>query len=89
MIRAMAKSAGKTTTSGKTVKKAKRLFFVGLLDISWRLALSLILPIVGGARLDSKLDKDPIFTIIGLVVGFVLAGLVIRNTVIKLQKEIS
>ncbi len=88
MVEAMVKSAGKTTTSEETVKKAKRLFFVGLADISWRLALTIILPIVAGYWLDNKTDSGNLFTLIGLLSGIILAGFVIYKTYKKLNKEI-
>lgn len=81
------KAAALTTTSDKTVKKAKRLFFVGLLDLSWRLSVSIIVPILAGAFADRKFDTGSVFTIIGLLIGFALAALVIRGVVIKLNKE--
>lgn len=88
MIKAMTKSAGKTTTSGETVKKAKRLFFVGLFDISWRLAAAIIVPVVAGHWLDNKQDSGNLYTIIGLLSGTILAGFIIYRTSKKLSKEI-
>ncbi|HEX5797357.1 MAG TPA: AtpZ/AtpI family protein [Candidatus Saccharimonadales bacterium] len=77
------------TDTDTKVKKAKRLFIVGLLDLSWRLAVAIIIPVLLGSLADKKLDKEPIFTIIGLFIGLGIAVVVIRNLVIKLQKETS
>lgn len=89
LLKAMVtKSAGKTTTSGEAVKKAKRLFFVGLLDISWRLASAIIIPVVGGYWLDNKTGSGSLFTLIGLFSGTILAGFIIYKTSKKLSKEI-
>lgn len=88
----MVKSAGKTTTrsyEARAIKKAKRLFFAGLVDISWRLAVAIILPIVGGYWLDDKTDSGNLFTLIGLLFGTILAGLVIYRTYKTLNKEIN
>ncbi|HYF96830.1 MAG TPA: AtpZ/AtpI family protein [Patescibacteria group bacterium] len=84
----MVKSAGKTTTSEETAKKAKSLFFVGLIDISWRLAVGIILPIVAGYWIDQKTDSGKLFTLIGLFSGTILAGFIIYNTSKRLNKEI-
>jgi F0F1-type ATP synthase assembly protein I len=89
VVEAMVKSAGKTTTSVETIKKAKRLFFAGLIDISWRLSVAIILPIVGGYWLDNKTDSGNLFTLIGLLFGTILAGLVIYRTYKTLNKEIN
>ena len=85
----MKRSAGKTTTSDETVKKAKRLFFVGLLDISWRLAGAIIIPVLAGYWLDNKADSGNLFTITGLLFGTVLAGFTIYKAYKKLNKEIN
>lgn len=83
----MQKAAAGATNTDIKAKKARRLFFVGLFDLSWRMAAAIIFPILLGSFLDKKFDEDPTFTIIGLAIGFCLAALVIRAMVIKLQKE--
>lgn len=85
----MKRSAGKTTTSDETVKKAKRLFFVGLIDISWRLAGAIIIPVLAGYWVDSKLDSGSLCTIIGLISGTILAGFIIYEAYKKLNREIN
>lgn len=85
----MTKSAGKTTTSDEAVEKARRLFFVGLADISWRLALAIIIPVVGGYWLDNETDSGKLFTLTGLLLGAILAGFIIYKTYKKLNKEIN
>ena len=42
--------------------------------IGFGIAAALILPIVGGLVLDGWLDRAPLFTLIGVVVGLVAAG---------------
>lgn len=81
------KAAAMTTTSQKSVKKAKRLFFVGLLDLSWRLSASIIVPILAGAYADNQLKTGSLFTVIGLFLGCGIGAWVIRGVVIKLNKE--
>ncbi len=83
----MAKAAEKATNTDTKTKKAKRLFYAGLFDLSWRLSAAIILPVLFGSYLDKRFDKDSLFTVLGLLIGFVLAALVIRGVVIKLQKE--
>ena len=85
----MVKSAGKTTTTEETAQKAKRLFFVGLFDISWRLALALIVPVLLGSWLDDNRDGGQIFTLTGLLFGTILAGFIIYKSYKKLNKEIN
>lgn len=44
-----------------------------VVGVGWYLALSLLAGIIGGWWLDNRLDTLPIFTLIGLVGGSVLA----------------
>ena len=46
---------------------------VRLLGIGWYFALCIILGIVGGVLLDRQVEKDHIFTLIGLFLGLILA----------------
>ncbi len=85
----MVKSAGKTTTEDITAQKAKRLFFAGLLDISWRLAIAVIVPIVAGSWIDNNRGSGQVFTLIGLLFGTILAGFTIYKAYKKLNKEIN
>jgi hypothetical protein len=41
------------------------VFISQALDMSWRLAIVIILPIVGGFKLDKALDLTPVLTITG------------------------
>lgn len=83
----MQKASAKATNTDIKAKKAKRLFFVGLIDLSWRLAAAIIVPVVFGAFLDKKFDNDSFFTIIGLVIGFGLSAWIIYAVATKLQKK--
>lgn len=44
-----------------------------LIGIGWYFAISILLGIAVGLWLDSKADTDPLFTLIGLLVGLVVA----------------
>jgi hypothetical protein len=46
---------------------------VQLVGIGWYVALSILLGVGGGVLLDGALDTDPIFTLLGLVLGLVMA----------------
>lgn len=85
----MQKAAAKRTTSEVDAKKAKRLFFTGLVDISWRLALVILTPILVGSWLDGRQGDGKLFTIIGLLIGIAFAAVVIKNAFIKLNKEVN
>jgi F0F1-type ATP synthase assembly protein I len=52
------------------------LVFTGaVLDMSWRLAIVVLLPAIGGFELDKKLHTAPLLTIVGLILA--VAGMVV------------
>ncbi|HEX5447733.1 MAG TPA: AtpZ/AtpI family protein [Candidatus Saccharimonadales bacterium] len=46
------------------------VFLAAALDMSWRLAIAVLVPIIGGHYLDEALNSSPWLTIIGFVVAF-------------------
>lgn len=66
-----------------TVGKAEnpQSVFTGMaLDMSWRLALVVLIPIIGGYELDSKLGTTPLLTILGFLLAMAGSGLVMWRT---------
>jgi F0F1-type ATP synthase assembly protein I len=51
----------------------KRLAALGVLGVGFFVAGSIILGVVGGHWLDGKLNSAPLFLIIGLLLGIVVA----------------
>jgi hypothetical protein len=46
---------------------------VQLIGIGWFVALTIVLGVVGGVLLDNAFGTDPIITMVGLMLGLVLA----------------
>ena len=65
--------------SGKQVSITSLFFSMGL-DMSWRLALSVLIPIVGGAELDTHFRTAHIYLILGFILATALAVVTIRRT---------
>ncbi len=56
--------------------------FVGMaLDMSWRLAAVVLVPIIGGYELDSHLGTTPFITVVGFLVAIGGVIVVMRQTV--------
>ncbi|HEY32201.1 MAG TPA: AtpZ/AtpI family protein [Dehalococcoidia bacterium] len=51
----------------------KRLAALGMLGVGFFVAGSIILGVVGGNWLDSKLNSEPLWLIVGLLLGIVVA----------------
>ena len=47
------------------------LRFIG---VGWFVAISILLGVLGGLWLDGKLNTKPLFVIVGLILGLIVAG---------------
>jgi len=56
------------------------LFVSMALDMSWRLALVVLVPIIGGFELDKKLDTTPLLSIVGFGLAMIGTGLIMWQT---------
>ena len=65
------------------------LFLSGTLDMSWRLAVVVLVPIAVGAKLDDALGYTPALTILGLLFAVGSTVLVIQSTIKKADKAIA
>jgi F0F1-type ATP synthase assembly protein I len=80
----MSKAAAPPTSSDKVVRNAKRLFFVSLFDLSWRLLGAILLPLFVGMYIDSKRAGGQGFATAGFLIGMGCGILVMRSVVRKL-----
>ncbi len=71
--------AGDSTKPADNVayKEARRDFFVGVLNMSWQLAIVVLVPILGGFQLDKTFDTAPLLTLVGFFIAMIgTAGIV-------------
>ena len=70
---------GRTKSQPKETKNDRpSAVFVSLaLDMSWRLAIVVLVPIIGGFELDKKLNTSPLLTIVGFVFAMLGMALVL------------
>ena len=54
----------------------RQQFLVAALNMSWQLAVVVLVPVIGGVELGKKLGSPSAWTFAGLAVAFVAAGLV-------------
>ena len=81
-------AAAMTTTSKDTkTRVAKRAFFTGLFDLSWRLLGAMLAPLFVGLYIDSQRGHGQVFAFSGFGLGMILGGFVIRAVVLKLSKD--
>jgi hypothetical protein len=65
----MAVKTHKPAAKTQPVRTPGKDFLLAVLDMSWRLAIVVLLPIIGGYKLDQFLGTLPALTIIGFVVA--------------------
>jgi len=65
---------------------AKQRFFTAALNMSWQLALMVVIPVVAGVKLDQKFDTSPSLTLTGFFLAAFAACTVVWNTVKDVNK---
>lgn len=82
------KAAAKTTHS----HNGKDIFTLGtlgldLLDTTWRIAVPVLLFAGAGIFIDKQVGSAPWVTLLGVVIGFIFAGLLIKKQIQKVERE--
>jgi F0F1-type ATP synthase assembly protein I len=65
----------------------RSVFLNMALSMSWKLAIVVLVPIVGGSELDQRFHKSPFFTILGLAIAVLGIILVLMNVVAEANKR--
>jgi F0F1-type ATP synthase assembly protein I len=68
-------------------KNHSKVFITMALDMSWRLAVVVLVPIIGGFKLDQHFKTTPLLTIIGFVLAMGGFALVIWQTLQVAEKR--
>lgn len=67
-------------TSPPVDKSPSAVFVTMALDMTWRLAIAILVPVIGGYELDKRLNTSPTLIIIGFVVAMVGMGVIMWQT---------
>jgi F0F1-type ATP synthase assembly protein I len=62
---------------------ARQMFIMAATNMSWQLAIVVLVPVIGGYELDKAINSTPVATIIGLFIAMFGAAAVLRR---QLQK---
>ncbi len=71
-------SEGSSDISADTLRSQ---FTSAAIGMSWQLMIIVLIPIVGGYKLDQVFDKTPLFTLIGLGIALVGSIIIIKRAV--------
>lgn len=61
--------------------QAKQQFIGATMNLSWRLALTVLIPLVGGIKLDQHFNTSPSYTLAGLFLAIFGACMTVWGTV--------
>lgn len=82
----MTKPADISTSDMEKTRRARRAFFVGLFDMSWRLGAGMLAPLFIGLFIDSRMaGEGQAFAILGFIIGMGVGVIIIRQIVRKLS----
>jgi F0F1-type ATP synthase assembly protein I len=93
----MVKTGKPTTTaadsieSGKTSKKEVtpgNQFIGASLDMLWKLAIVVLIPIVGGYKIDSHFNSVPLWTVVGFVIAMIGTTIIIKKTMDEFNTKV-
>jgi hypothetical protein len=71
------KTAVAEDSATKAADTYRKEFFIAATNMSWQLAVVVLVPIIGGFELDQKLDTLPALTIAGFFVAMAGMGVVV------------
>lgn len=94
----MIKTAVPTTSANRSKNNAKtpnqelnpKSQFIGsTLSMSWQLAAMVLIPVVGGYKLDQHFNTLPLWTIVGFVIAMAGSALIIKKTFDEFNQTIN
>ena len=80
----------KTTTAGLDAQhvlqnaaalQATSQFWVSTFGMGWRMAITVLIPLVGGVKIDERFNTSPSYTLAGFFIAVAGASVVVWNTV--------
>jgi F0F1-type ATP synthase assembly protein I len=76
---------GKATNQSTVQPEPQKLFMITMLSMSWQMALAVLLPTLGGYKLDDHFHTSPYLTLTGLVLAMIGMVLVVRRSLKELN----
>ena len=68
---------------------ASSMFLGATLNMGWRLAVTVVIPIVGGVKLDQHYDTSPTYTLIGMLLAAVAGSTAVWATVRDVNTQVA
>jgi hypothetical protein len=71
----------------EAIMTAKQQFVGAAMDMGWRLALTVVIPVIVGVKLDDRFHTTPSYTLTALFIAVGGASVVIWQTIKQVNKE--
>lgn len=69
------------------VLAAKSRFFAVTIGMGWRLALTVLIPLVAGIKIDQRFDSSPSYTLAGFMLAVAGGAVVVWDSVKQVNQE--
>ena len=83
----MNKAADSTTKPPKSEPSVLGTILIDLADTAWRIAVPVLLFAGIGIVIDKKIGSAPWVTLVGVVIGFVFAGLLVKRQLAAINQR--
>lgn len=70
-----------------TIFAAKQQFLSSTFNMGWRLAITVVIPIVAGVKIDEHFKTSPSFTLVGLMLAALAGSVAVWTTIKQVDKE--
>lgn len=73
----MTKKDKSVTKSIISVSNPRRDFYLAATNMSWQLAIVVLVPVIGGFKIDERFDSLPVWTFIGFILAMIGMAVVV------------
>lgn len=80
------KKNSSTKSSLTTDSGVQQVFVLSALNMSWQLAVTILVPLIGGVMIDGHFKTSPVYTMVGLVAGIFMSCIVVWRAFKRLNK---
>ena len=71
----------------KQSKDSRLVFISAVTDMTWQLALVVLIPVIGGYKLDEHFKTSPLWLIVGAIIALVGSFAVLRRILAQLNQS--
>ncbi|HEX5447942.1 MAG TPA: hypothetical protein VFW90_01950 [Candidatus Saccharimonadales bacterium] len=90
MVRGKVNQASLAAEGGSKKSRSNgSIFILAFLDMSWRLAIVVLVPIIGGFELDKHLGTTPALVILGFLIAMLGVFVTLKRTLVDADRRVN